>query len=94
MPRPCARIAPHFNNEIMPEIKKSYIDTGKVLYVFRVYPIGAPDGVAEKLARCMPKAKYFPFMDQLFRTQPEWDPRIWRAGCARRACCSRPEPPA
>lgn len=64
----------HFNNEIMPEIKKSYIDTGKVFYVFRVYPIGAPDGVAEKLARCMAKEKYFPFMDQLFRSQPEWDP--------------------
>ncbi|MEO8300805.1 MAG: thioredoxin domain-containing protein [Rhizomicrobium sp.] len=64
----------HFNSEIMPEIKKSYIDTGKVFYVFRVFPIGAPDGVAEKLARCMSKAKYFPFMDQLFRRQQEWDP--------------------
>jgi protein-disulfide isomerase len=64
----------HFNNEIMPDIKKAYIDTGKVFYVFRVYPIGAPDGVAEKLARCMPKAKYFPFMDQLFHNQQQWDP--------------------
>ena len=66
----------HFNNEIMPDIKKSYIDTGKVFYVFRVYPIGAPDGVAEKLARCMPKAKYFPFMDQLFHNQQQWDPEF------------------
>jgi len=66
----------HFNNEIMPGIKKTYIDTGKVFYVFRVYPIGAPDGVAEKLARCMPKAKYFPFMDQLFRNQQQWDPEF------------------
>jgi len=40
----------HFNNDILPEIKKTYIDTGKVFYVFRVFPIGAPDGVAEKLA--------------------------------------------
>jgi len=64
----------HFNNDILPEIKKAYIDTGKVFYVFRVFPIGAPDGVAEKLARCLPKAKYFPFMDQLFHSQPQWDP--------------------
>ncbi|HEX4635076.1 MAG TPA: thioredoxin domain-containing protein, partial [Rhizomicrobium sp.] len=64
----------HFNNDIMPDIKKAYIDTGKVFYVFRVYPIGAPDGVAEKLARCMPKAKYLPFMDQLFHNQQQWDP--------------------
>jgi protein-disulfide isomerase len=66
----------HFNNEIMPGIKKTYIDTGKVFYVFRVYPLGAPDGVAEKLARCLPKAKYFPFMDQLFRNQQQWDPEF------------------
>ena len=64
----------HFNNDIMPAIKKDYIDTGKVFYVFRIYPIGAPDGVAEKLARCMPRAKYFPFMDQLFHNQQQWDP--------------------
>ncbi len=66
----------HFNNEILPEIKKTYIDTGKVFYVFRVFPIGAPDGVAEKLARCLPRSKYFPFMDRLFRTQQEWDPEF------------------
>ena len=64
----------HFNNDILPEIKKAYIDTGKVFYVFRVFPIGAPDGVAEKLARCLPRAKYFPFMDQLFKSQQQWDP--------------------
>jgi protein-disulfide isomerase len=64
----------HFSSEIMPGIKKDYIDTGKVFYVFRVFPIGAPDGVAEKLARCLPKAKYFAFMDQLFRSQQQWDP--------------------
>jgi protein-disulfide isomerase len=64
----------HFNNEIMPAIKKDYIDTGKVFYVFRIFPIGAPDGVAEKLARCLPKAKYFAFMDQLFHSQQQWDP--------------------
>jgi len=64
----------HFNNDILPAIKKDYIDTGKVFYVFRVFPIGAPDGVAEKLARCLPKDKYFPFMDQLFHSQPQWDP--------------------
>jgi protein-disulfide isomerase len=64
----------HFNNDIMPAIRKDYIDTGKVFYVFRIYPIGAPDGVAEKLARCLPRAKYFPFMDQLFHSQQQWDP--------------------
>jgi len=66
----------HFNATVMPQLKKNYIDTGKVLYVFRVFPLQAADGVAEKLGRCMPRAKYFPFMDQLFANQPKWDPEF------------------
>lgn len=64
----------HFNATVMPLIKKTYIDTGKMLYVFRVFPLHPADGVAEKLARCMDKAKYFPFIDQLFANQKDWDP--------------------
>lgn len=63
----------HFAEETFPPLKKNYIDTGKVFYVFRVLPLAAADGVAEKLARCQPREKYFPFMDNLFRTQREWD---------------------
>jgi protein-disulfide isomerase len=72
-----APICPHcarFNADVMPTIKESYVDSGKVFYVFRVFPLFPADGVAEKLARCMPKAKYFPFMDQLFKSQQSWDP--------------------
>lgn len=64
----------HFNATVMPLLKKNYIDNGKMLYVFRVFPLQPADGVAEKLARCMPKDKYFPFMDQLFANQKDWDP--------------------
>jgi len=66
----------HFNATVMPLLKQQYIDTGKVFYVFRVFPLQAADGVAEKLARCLPKEKYFPFMDQLFAHQQEWDPEF------------------
>ena len=72
-----APVCPHcarFNADVMPKLKEEYIDTGKVFYVFRVYPLFPADGVAEKLARCMPKAQYFSFMDQLFKAQPSWDP--------------------
>lgn len=62
-----------FNEETFPPLKKNYIDTEKILYVFRVLPLAAADGVAEKLARCQARDKYFPFMDHLFRTQKEWD---------------------
>ncbi len=72
-----APICPHcaaFNAEVIPLLKQKYVDTGKVLYVFRVFPLSADDGAAEKLARCMPEDKYFPFIDLLFRNQPKWDP--------------------
>ncbi len=72
-----APICPHcarFNADVMPKIRENYIDNGKVFYVFRVFPLAPADGVAEKLARCLPKAKYFAFMDQLFKSQQSWDP--------------------
>jgi protein-disulfide isomerase len=41
--------------------------------VFRVFPLRADDGTAEKIARCLPEDKYFSFIDLLFRNQPKWD---------------------
>jgi protein-disulfide isomerase len=64
----------HFNETVFPYLKTNYIDTGKVYYVFRTFPIGAQDIPAEALARCMPKDQYFAFMDLLFKHQEVWDP--------------------
>ncbi len=71
-----APVCPHcarFNETVFAQIKKAFIDTGKVLYVFRVFPLHPSDVAAEKLATCMPKEKYFDFIDLLFRNQPKWD---------------------
>jgi protein-disulfide isomerase len=64
----------HFNETTFPLLKQTFIDTGKVFYVFRVMPIGPADGPAEKLARCQTRDKYFAFIDLLFRNQAKWDP--------------------
>ena len=66
----CAFVATH----VMPEFKKRYIDTGKVFYVFRLFAIDPADGKAEKIARCLPKERYFDFVDLLYRRQAEWGP--------------------
>ena len=71
-----APVCPHcaeFDARNFPLLKTNYIDSGKVLYVFRVFPIRPDDGAAEKLARCMPKENYFEFIETLFRNQPKWD---------------------
>jgi protein-disulfide isomerase len=62
-----------FNDQVFPTLKANYIDTGKMLYVFRVFPLRPDDGAAEKIARCLPEDKYFSFIDLLFRNQPLWD---------------------
>jgi protein-disulfide isomerase len=64
----------HFNETVFPLLKKHYIETGKVYYIFRVFPIMPADGAAEAIARCLPADKYFWFIDLVFRNQKTWDP--------------------
>lgn len=63
-----------FNDEVLPSLKREYIDTGKILYVLRAYMRSPADGAAEKLARCVPENRYFDAMDVLFRNQAIWSP--------------------
>lgn len=69
----CAR----WDREVFPYLKSNYIDTGKVFYVFRVFPLHPSDGAAEAMARCLPADNYFQFIDLLFKNQAQWD---WENG--------------
>ena len=71
---PMCPICANFDMNEFPRLKSQYIDTGKVFYTFRVFPIGNPDIGAEGIARCLPKAQYLPFIDFLYRNQDKWDP--------------------
>lgn len=64
----------HWNEDVFPLLKKNYIDTGKVYYVFRVFPLSSVDVAVEAMARCLPRESYFQFMDMMFRNQDKWDP--------------------
>ena len=70
---PSCPVCARFNELTFGAMKANYIDTGKIFYVFRVFPISADDAPAEKIARCLPEDKYFQFIDLLFRNQPKWD---------------------
>jgi len=65
-------VCAYFNANAFPELKAKYIDTGKVFYVFRLLPIDPADGKAAEIADCLPRDKYFPFIDLLWRRQEEW----------------------
>ncbi len=66
----------HFDMDVFPLLKQKYIDTGKVHYVLRVFPLGAADIAAEAMARCLPEDNYFQFLDLLWRNQVKWDPEF------------------
>lgn len=61
-----------FHEETYPTLKKDYIDTGKVYFIFREYPLDALATAAFMLARCGPKDRYFPLVDLMFDRQAEW----------------------
>ncbi len=70
---PSCPVCAAFNAQTFPQIRAKYIDTGKVFYVFRMFPLRSDDGMAEKIARCLPEDKYLTFIDLLFKNQPKWD---------------------
>ena len=70
---PSCQVCAAFNAQTFPQIRAKYIDTGKVFYVFRMFPLRSDDGMAEKIARCLPEDKYLTFIDLLFKNQPKWD---------------------
>jgi protein-disulfide isomerase len=61
-----------WHQEVYPEFKKQYIDTGKVYFIFREYPLDPLATSAFMLARCGPKERYFPLVDLLFDQQKSW----------------------
>ena len=67
----CSHCADFFMHQY-PEIKAKYIDTGKVHFIFREFPLNALDMAGYMLARCAGDDKYFPIVDTLFEKQREW----------------------
>jgi protein-disulfide isomerase len=64
-----------FNAEVFPKIKAAYVDTGKVRYIFREFPLDIKAAAGSMLARCIAKddaSKYFTVVDLLFKQQNDW----------------------
>ena len=62
----------HFSSTTFPELQKRYIDTGKVRYIFREFPLDALAAAGFMLARCAGKDKFMPIVETLFAKQQEW----------------------
>ncbi|GAA5099884.1 hypothetical protein GCM10023260_11210 [Bartonella acomydis] len=63
-----------FYNDVLPQIRKKYIKTGKVRFIFREYAFDPRATAGFMLARCAPEDRYFPLIEVLFQKQSEW---VW-----------------
>lgn len=69
-----------FATGVFPQLKSEYIDTGKVQYVFREFPLDGVARVASALARCQTGDNYFAFVDLIFYNQQEWLAGLFGSG--------------
>ncbi|MEW5962460.1 MAG: DsbA family protein [Pseudomonadota bacterium] len=62
----------NFHNKVFPELKKKYIDSGKVRFVMREFPLDNLAAAASMLARGAGGDKTYPLIESFFQTQAEW----------------------
>ena len=67
----CSHCA-QFHQRALPTIKKEFIDTGKVRFVFRDFPLDQLALSGSMIARCGGRDRYFAFIDTLFAQQSTW----------------------
>ena len=62
----------NFHINVVSEIKKEYIETGKVQLIFLDFPLDQVAFNASKLLHCLDKKKQILFLDTIYETQNKW----------------------
>ncbi len=62
----------HFTKDVWPQLKAKYVDTGKVRFIFREYPLNDLAIAGSMLARCAGNEKAFDLIEILFVKQDGW----------------------
>jgi hypothetical protein len=94
----CAR----FHNEVLPVVKRRWIDNGRAKLVYRHFPLDSVATKAAHLVECLPPASFFGAVEAMFKGQDSWvraaDPGAESAkvagisGSAAYACQVNPSP--
>lgn len=61
-----------FHNKVFPTIKEKLIDTGKIKFILREFPLDNLAAAAAMLTRCAGGEKTYPLAEILFNKQDEW----------------------
>ena len=76
-----------FHNEVWRQFKAEYVDTKKIRFIFREFPLNDAALAAFMIARAAPKESYFALIDVYFDTLETWaqDPRNGLLNIAKQA---------
>lgn len=61
-----------FHKDVWPKLKADYVDTGKIRFIFREFPLNDAALAAFMIARAAPKESYFPLIGVFFDTLESW----------------------
>ena len=61
-----------FHTETFPRLRTEYVETGKVRFIARDFPLNRPALDAAILAHCAGPDRYFAFIETLFNTFDNW----------------------
>jgi protein-disulfide isomerase len=62
----------HFANVTMPQVKPALVDTGKLEFIYKDFPLDQVALMAAQVARSLPASEYYPFISALFASQDDW----------------------
>ncbi|MCA3559425.1 MAG: DsbA family protein [Aestuariivirga sp.] len=76
-----------FHKDVWPKLKADYVDTKKIRFIFREFPLNDPALAAFMIARAAPKESYFPLIGVYFDTLQTWaqDPATGLLNIAKQA---------
>jgi len=61
-----------FHINVVPKIKKEYVDPGKVQLIFIDFPLDQAAFDASKLLHCLDQKKQITFLDKIYENQSQW----------------------
>ena len=61
-----------FHRETLPILKKKYIDTGKVRFIFRHFPLDNKSLYAATVVSTLPQEKRYEVLTKIFENQDKW----------------------
>ena len=62
----------NFTTKVFPEFKTKYIDSGKIRYIFREFPLDNLAAAAAMIARCSGGDKTLAMIETLYEKQADW----------------------